>query len=126
MKRAIPGLAACILLLPLMSGVALAGDADKGKRVFNKCRACHVHDKPKSKLGPHLMGIVGRASGAVEDFKYSTAMGEANLVWDEATLDAFLAAPKTFLKGTKMAFNGLKKASDRADIIEYMKSFSAQ
>jgi len=126
MRTLLPRLFACLLMLPLMPIGVQAADAAKGKRVYNKCRACHVHDKPKNKLGPHLMGIVGRASGTVEGFKYSKAMRAADLVWDEATLDAFLTKPKKFMKGTKMSFNGLKKASDRADIIEYMKSFSAK
>jgi cytochrome c len=125
-NKLIVGLFACLLLVPVMSSGVQAADAAKGKGVFNKCKACHMHDKPKNKLGPHLMGIVGRASGAVEGYKYSKAMRKAELVWDEATLDAFLAKPKKFMKGTKMSFNGLKNASDRANVIEYMKSFPAQ
>jgi cytochrome c len=105
---------------------AMASDVAKGKKLFNRCKACHVLDKPKNKVGPHLVGIMGRASATVEGFKYSKAMKAANVVWDEETLDAFLAKPKSFIKRTKMAFPGLKKPAQRADIIAYMKSVGAE
>jgi cytochrome c len=68
------------------------------------------------------VNIVGRAAGAVEKFKYSKAMAGSGLVWDEATLTGFLAKPKKYLKGTKMSFAGLKKESDIANVIAYLKS----
>jgi cytochrome c len=120
------GLFAAVISLGLLTSPAVAGDAEKGKKVFNKCKACHVVDQPKNKLGPHLIGIVGRTSGSVEGFKYSKALESANLVWDEATLDKFLAKPKAVVKGTKMSFAGLKKESERADVIAYLKSIPAR
>ncbi len=126
MYRSATGIFAAVIAACLLATPAQAQDAEKGKRVFNKCKACHEIDKPKSKLGPHLIGIVGRTSGSVEGFKYSKAMQEANLVWDEATLDKFLAKPKDLVKGTKMSFAGLKKDSERADVIAYLKSLPAK
>jgi cytochrome c len=68
------------------------------------------------------VNIVGRAAGAVEEFKYSKAMAGSGLVWDEAILTGFLAKPKKYLKGTKMSFAGLKKESDIANVIAYLRS----
>lgn len=103
------------------------GDADKGKKVFNKCKACHaVGEGAANKVGPQLNGIVGAAAGQVEGFKYSDALTEAaagGLVWDEANLAAFLAKPKDFMKGTKMSFAGLKKEDEIEDVIAYLQGF---
>ncbi|MEO1293175.1 MAG: c-type cytochrome [Pseudomonadota bacterium] len=107
-----------------------AFDADlakKGEKVFKKCKACHqVGDKAKHRTGPILTGIVGAPMAAVDGFKkYSKvlkAKSAEGAVWDEAALDAFLAKPKKWLKGTKMNFAGLKKETDRTAIIEYLKS----
>ncbi len=105
------------------SGAALAeGDAAAGKKVFKKCKVCHVFDPDKRKIGPHLKGVVGRKAGAVEGYKYSKAMAAADIVWDEANLDKFLTKPKKFLKGTKMSFAGLRKETQRADLIAYLKA----
>lgn len=106
----------------MMAAPAMAGDAAAGEKVFRKCKACHYVDQEKNKTGPHLVNIIGRKAGAVEGYKYSKAMSGSDLVWDEATLAGFLAKPKSYLKGTKMAFAGLKKDSDIADVIAYLKS----
>ena len=106
----------------LGSGAALAeGDAAKGKKVFNKCKTCHTFDPGKKKIGPHLKGIIGRKSASVEGYKYSKAMKAADVTWDEETLDEYLKKPKAFIKGTKMTFAGLKKESQRQDVIAYLK-----
>ena len=106
----------------LSAAPAQAGNAAAGEKVFKKCKACHYVDRKKNKSGPHLVNIVGRAAGAVEKFKYSKAMAGSGLVWDEATLTGFLSKPKKYLKGTKMSFAGLKKDSDIANVIAYLKS----
>ncbi len=103
------------------------GDAAKGKKVFNKCKACHYADKKKNKVGPYLVGVVGRKAASVEGFKYSKAMkakGAEGLVWNEENIDKYLAAPKKFVPGNKMAFAGLKKAEDRANVIAYLKTLT--
>ena len=101
---------------------AHAGHAVAGAKVFKKCKACHVIDQEKNKTGPHLVNIVGRKAGAVEGYKYSKAMAGSGLVWDEATLAGFLKNPKKYLKGTKMAYAGLRKDADIANVIAYLKA----
>ena len=98
-----------------------AGDPAKGEQVFKRCQACHVVNQPTNRVGPHLVGIVGRHSGSVEGFKYSDANKNSNVTWDEATLDKYLTDPKAFMPGNKMAFPGLKKPEERADVIAYLK-----
>ncbi len=105
----------------LTAGPALAGDAANGEKVYKKCKACHALEEGKHKVGPSLAGIVGKPAGSAEGYKYSKAMAESGLVWDEATLDGYLEKPRSFLKGTKMSFAGLKKEEDRADVIEFLK-----
>ncbi|WP_093164097.1 c-type cytochrome [Aliiruegeria lutimaris] len=97
-----------------------------GEKVFKKCKACHqVGEDAKNKVGPILNGIVGRAAGTGDDFKYSNAMieaGEGGLVWNDETLAGYLEAPKKYIKGNKMSFAGLKKADDIAAITAYLKA----
>ena len=100
-----------------------AGDAAKGEKVFTKCKACHENEKGVNKVGPTLKGVVGRKAASVADYKYSDAMlakGAEGVVWDEATLTAYLPDPKAFVPKTKMAFAGLKKPEDVADVIAYL------
>ena len=109
------------------AGPVLAeGDAAAGEKVFNKCKACHTVEAGKNKVGPSLHAIVGATPAAVEGFKYSPAMQEfaAGHTWDEATLSAYLEAPKDVVKGTKMASVGLKKPEERDNVIAYLKQFS--
>lgn len=107
----------------MMGSTAYAGDAAKGEKVFKKCKACHVVDKEKNKTGPHLVALIGREAASVESFKkYSKAMKASGIIWDAETLDGYLANPKKYLKGTKMAFAGLKKEADRENIIAYFES----
>ncbi len=116
--------------LVVAPSVALAGgDAAKGKKVFNKCKACHFVDKEKNKVGPYLKGVIGRKAGSVEGFKYSKAMkakGEEGLVWTEETIAEYLKAPKKYIPKNKMAFAGLKKDEDIANVIAYIKEMSAK
>jgi len=103
-----------------------AGDADQGGKVFKKCKACHaVGSGAKNKVGPHLNDLFGRPAGSITGYKYSKAMrkaSEAGLVWSDETIDKFLAKPRGFLKGTKMAFPGIKKEKDRRDLLAYLKA----
>ncbi|WP_299649538.1 c-type cytochrome [uncultured Tateyamaria sp.] len=98
-----------------------------GEKVFKKCAACHaVGDGAKNKVGPQLNGVMGRTMGSVEGFKYSNGFAEANAegkTWTPEEMAAFLAKPKTYMKGTKMAFAGLKKDEDLAAINAYLASF---
>jgi cytochrome c len=113
--------AAVLLAMPLFAGHALAdGDAAKGKKVFNKCRTCHNADVEKNKIGPHLVGLFGRQAGAVEDFRYSDAMKESAIVWDEETLEDYLKDPKGYIPGNKMPFAGIRKDDELDDLIAYL------
>ena len=112
------------------SEAAEAGDAEliaAGKKVFKKCSACHqVGDGAKNKTGPHLNGLFGRTFGSVDGFGYSSVFKQANeegRIWDQAELDAFLAKPKAYMKGTKMSFAGLKDEQDRNAIAAYLATF---
>jgi len=115
-----------VALLAAMSLPAFAdGDAAKGEKVFVKCKTCHDVDKGVNRVGPTLKGVVGRPVASVEGFKYSDDMiakGKEGAVWDEATLTTYLPDPKAYVPKTKMAFAGLKKPEDIADLIAYLKT----
>jgi cytochrome c len=118
---------AAISIVTLSTGQSLAQDAAAGEKVFAKCKACHVADTDQNKIGPTLKGVIGRTAGTLEGYKYSPAMveaGKGGMVWDDATLTEYLKSPKTVVKGTKMAFPGLKKDEDLANVIAYLKQFS--
>ena len=101
-----------------------AADAAAGEKVFKKCAACHaVGENAKNKVGPVLNGVVGAAAGKHEGYKYSKAMLESGITWDEATLMAYLRAPNAVVKGGKMVFVGLKKDDEIVDVIAYLKGF---
>ena len=92
---------------------------DLGKKVFKKCKSCHSFTK--NKLGPSLGNIIDQKAGIVEGFKYSKAMKNSDIIWNDCSLDSFLKKPKKYIKGTKMRFAGLKKKSHRDALIEYLK-----
>lgn len=101
---------------------------EAGARVFRKCSACHkLGEGARNGTGPLLTGILGKTAGTVEGFRYSKPMsdaGAAGLVWDAATLDAFLTDPKAVVPKNKMAFGGLKTAEERAAVTAYLQSFA--
>ena len=98
-----------------------------GEKVFRKCSACHkIGEGAKNGAGPHLNGIVGRTVGGADGFKYSNTMADHGGVWDEALLAEFLADPRGAMKGTRMAFAGLKKDADIDAVIAYLTSASAE
>ena len=111
----------------VIAGQAQAQDAAAGEKVFNQCKACHTADQDKNKIGPSLNGVIGRTAGTHPGYNYSKAMvaaGESGVKWDEPTLTTYLHDPKAMVKGTKMAFAGLKKDEDIANVIAYLKQFS--
>jgi len=124
MKRNLLMLSLSVLAAISFSTASFAeGDPVKGKKVFKKCKACHTVDKDgKNLVGPNLFGIVGKEAAQREGYKYSPAMINSGLTWDEATLDTYLTKPKALVKKTKMTFAGLKKAKQRADVIAYLKT----
>ncbi len=114
--------------LAFIATPGLAADAEKGAKVYKKCVSCHmIGDKAKNRVGPQLNGIVGRAIASIGDYKYSKAMNkyaEANKVWSEENLGAYLANPRKTVKGGRMAFAGLRKQADVDNIIAYLKQAS--
>lgn len=108
------------ILLALTVSAFADGDVKKGKKVFKKCAACHSVEEGKNKVGPSLYGIVDRPGGTVEKFKYSSALLEAGIIWDDESLRAYITKPKKFLKGTKMSFAGLKKEKDLNNLMAYL------
>jgi len=102
-----------------------AADPEAGAKLFRKCAACHtIEEGGAKKIGPNLWGIVGKPKASA-DFNFSPALAELGGDWDYASLDAFLAKPKAFAPGTKMTFAGLKKATDRANLIGFLRLQSA-
>lgn len=89
---------------------------------FERCAACHSVSEASSEQAPSLLGVVGRAAGSREDFRYSRPMTRSGITWDEATLDAFLKSPDEVVPGTRMPFEGIESDAERSEIIEYLKS----
>lgn len=109
------------------SAGAQEGDPTAGATVFKKCATCHIVDSDTNKVGPSLNGLFGRKAGTHPNFAYSTGMkaaGDGGLVWDEATLRDYLHNPKAKVKGTKMAFVGVKDDQEITNLIAYLKQYS--
>ena len=117
-------LGAALLTLAGSSVSAQEGDPAAGAKVFNKCRACHVVDSDKNRVGPYLHGVIGRPAGTAEGFKYSDAMKDSGIVWSEETIAEYIADPKSYVPGNRMAFPGLKKEEDIKNLIAYLKEES--
>ena len=97
------------------------GDVTSGEKIFKKCAACHSIVKGgKNNIGPALYNVVGRKVGAVNDYKYSKALSDYGKEWTFEELNGYLLKPAKWIKGTKMAFAGLRKEKDRASVILYL------
>jgi cytochrome c len=116
-----------LLCLLTFAPAALAGepgDPAAGATVFKKCAACHrVGEGATNKVGPVLNGLFGRPAGSVPDYAYSDANKNSGIVWTEEVFAEYIRAPQKVVKGTKMAFAGLKKDKEIADIIAYLRQF---
>lgn len=118
---AAPGPAQVEPIAPLLA----AASVDAGKTVTRQCTSCHTFDKGgKNGVGPNLWDKVGHKAAATEGFAFSPAMKEKNPEWTYENLNQFLANPKGFVPGTKMAFAGLRKPEDRANLIAYLRTLS--
>jgi cytochrome c len=117
-------LAATAVALLAFAADARAADAAEGQKAFQRqCSACHI-DKAEGprRLGPTLFGVIGRHTGAVEGFRYTEANRNAGWVWTPEKLDEYLKAPQQVIKGTNMAFAGVRNEAERANIIEFLKT----
>ncbi len=103
----------------------VSADLAKGKKLFKKCSACHTNEKGgKNKVGPNLWEVVGRDIASEVEFKYSEAMSLALGNWNPISLNEFLENPKKSFPGTKMSFSGVKKVSDRANLIGFLQTLT--
>ena len=104
-----------------ISALLAMGDVDRGQNVFKKCSACHsVKKGGKNKIGPALYSVLGRDFATLADYKYSKALIAFGKTWTFEEMNSFLTKPQAYIKGTKMAFAGLKKEKDRASVILFM------
>jgi cytochrome c len=111
-----------------MGIIMSTASAETGKQVFNKCLLCHTERKGEAnKVGPNLWGIVGAKVAMHSDFKYSASMeqrGASGKTWTYEDLYRYLYSPKAYVPGTKMAFAGLKKDEERANLIAYLRTLA--
>jgi cytochrome c len=108
-----------------ISQLLAMGDIAHGEKVFKKCSACHmIQADGKNMIGPNLWGVVGRKVGSVSDYNYSKALSAYAKNWNFEEMNGFLIKPQKHIKGTKMAFAGLRKEKDRASVILYLNSKS--
>jgi len=108
-----------------IAALMMMGDVASGEKIFKKCAACHSIVKGgKNKIGPALYNVVGRKVGGVDDYKYSKALAAYDKSWTFEELNGFLLKPAKWIKGTKMAYAGLRKEKDRASIIKYLNQSS--
>jgi cytochrome c len=122
MRRPIYLFTLFILLLIPASHAAAEDGAEAGKAIFKKCALCHTTELGKNKIGPSLLGVVGRKAASLENYNYSEAMKKFDHMWDAETLDTYLADPRATVPGTKMIFPGLKEKSERDDMIAYLET----
>ena len=108
-----------ILSVLMLISVAHADAKVSGEKVFKRCVACHSFTK--TKIGPPLGNIFDKKIGSIKGFKYSKAMKNSDIIWNDCTLDKFLKKPRKHIKGTKMMFSGIKKKSHREALIKYLK-----
>ena len=108
-----------------ISKLLAMGDLVHGEKVFKKCSACHmIASDGKNMIGPNLWEVIGRQAGSIKDYKYSKAMIAYGKEWSFEEMNSYLIKPQAYIKGTKMAFAGLRKEKDRASVILYMNSKS--
>ena len=121
--------AIAVTLSAALSQTAIAdghADAAAGEAVFRQCASCHSLDEGRNGAGPSLYGVVGAMAGNSDGFRYSSAITDSGLTWDEENLTAFLANPREFLPGNRMGFRGIRDEQDVANLIAYLASTAGE
>lgn len=122
MQRALPALTGLVLVLAgsvTLANARPVGEVRAGEAIYARCAACHALSYDRT--GPRHCGLIGRRIGSVEGFAYSDAMKQSNIVWNDKTLNLFLADPVKTVPGTTMGYAGVKDSQERADLIAYLK-----
>ncbi|MBC7983784.1 MAG: c-type cytochrome [Candidatus Obscuribacterales bacterium] len=114
---------ACALIFFLSASIDAAGNAQRGEQIYARCLACHA--LAYDRVGPRHCGLLGRRAGSIKGFEYSTAMKRSKLVWNEPTLDRFLAKPLKMVPGSTMTYDGIADKKERVDLIAYLKLANA-
>jgi len=123
---ALSALAAVAGLFLGTSGAMAAGDAERGKKAFLTCVSCHSAEPGLHKTGPSLANIFGRKAGAIENFgRYSEKIKNSGIIWNDKTLDSWMRNPQSLIPGTLMKIRGLDKATERRDIVAYLKQLAS-
>ncbi len=120
MSRLLGQVAVAAVLASPLALVTTDAQAQDGARVFNQCKACHALEAGVNRVGPHLANLEGRAAGSVDGFRYSDALKDSGITWDATTLGEYLADPRGYIPGNRMAFRGLRDEGQRNAVIEYL------
>lgn len=124
-KKPVPKITADVAATESLAVLLASADIAKGKKLFKKCAVCHTTDSGgKNKIGPNLWNIVNAERGKKEAFSYSKPLLAMAGNWSYGSLDTFLTKPRSYIKGTKMQFSGIKKATDRAAVIGFLRRLS--
>ena len=124
-KEPVPKIRANVAATESLAVLLASADIAKGKKLFKKCAVCHTTDSGgKNKIGPNLWNIVNAERGKKEGFSYSKPLLAMTGNWSYGSLDTFLTKPRSYIKGTKMQFSGIKKATDRAAVIAFLRGLS--
>ena len=122
MRRTI-GMVAVTSVLACASAAWAQDQAAEGSKLYKRvCFACHATEAGQNKVGPSLFAVAGRKAGTEPGFAYSEAMKTANVTWNDEAIDKYIADPKKFVPGNKMAYAGIKKEEERKEIIAYLKT----
>jgi len=117
------GLLGCVTVVQAAAATKITGNAARGESVYVKCVGCHSPER--NRTGPKHCGLIGRKAGTVDDFSYTQALQQSDIVWSEKTLNQFLSGPLIFIPGTAMAIAGISSEVDRRDLISYLASLDS-
>ncbi len=109
-----------------LAAISAAGDARAGSRVWRQCAACHAAEQEQNRVGPHLVGVIGRDKASIEDFRYSDALMGLEGAWTLENLDGYITDPAEYAPGNRMSFRGVADAEDRANLFAYLADLQSQ